>query len=81
MRCWWHSLLQQGANDRQSHLQVIIYTIWNVWKERCHKVFQNITISPEQLAGIIWQDVIAYIFLDKGLQNLASTSEMYTTNY
>jgi hypothetical protein len=53
-------MLRQGANERQSHLQAIIYTIWNVWKERCRRVFQNIAISPEKLVGIIRKDIFAY---------------------
>jgi hypothetical protein len=35
VRAWWRSLLRQGADDRTNHRQVIVYTIWNIWKERC----------------------------------------------
>jgi hypothetical protein len=41
-------------------LQVIIYTVWNVWKERCRRIFQNIATNADQLAGLSKQDVLAY---------------------
>lgn len=61
MHCWWHLLLPQGAADRINHLQVITYTVWNIWKERCHRVFQQIAITADQLASLIRQDILAYI--------------------
>jgi hypothetical protein len=60
LRRWWRSVLRQSAADRDKHLQVIIYTVWNVWKERCRRIFQNIATNADQLAGLSKQDVLAY---------------------
>jgi hypothetical protein len=60
LRRWWRSVLRQSATDRDKHLQVIIYTVWNVWKERCRRIFQNIATHADHLAGLSKQDVLAY---------------------
>jgi hypothetical protein len=60
LRRWWRSVLQQSAADRDKHLQVIIYTVWNVWKEQCRGIFQNIATNADHLAGLSKQDVLAY---------------------
>jgi hypothetical protein len=57
---WWRSTLRQGSADMTNHTQVLIYTIWNIWKERCRRVFQNVAISADQLAATIRQDILTY---------------------
>jgi hypothetical protein len=52
MRRWWRLVLNQGSADRENHLQVIIYTLWNIWKERCQRVFQQIGINADQVAAL-----------------------------
>jgi hypothetical protein len=37
---WWKNLSQSGQAEPKEHLQVIIYTAWNMWKEHC-RVFCN----------------------------------------
>jgi hypothetical protein len=46
---WWRSTLRQGSADMTNHTQVLIYTIWNIWKERCRQVFQNVAISGQDI--------------------------------
>jgi mannosylglycoprotein endo-beta-mannosidase len=60
IRAWWRSILRQGATDRDNHTQVIIYTLWNIWKERCRRVFQNVGMLEEQLVVCIKNDILAY---------------------
>jgi hypothetical protein len=60
LRRWWRSVLRHSAADKDKHMQVIIYKVWNIWKERCRGVFQNIAINVDQLAGLIKQDAPAY---------------------
>jgi hypothetical protein len=43
----WRSLLRQGADDMSRHTQVIIYTLWNIWKERCRLVFRNVVVAAD----------------------------------
>lgn len=41
VRRWWRLILQAGATDMESSLQIIIYMVWNLWKEMCRRVFQS----------------------------------------
>lgn len=49
-----------GGSSRELHLQVLIYTAWNLWEERYRRVFDNKTLNSGQLLDIIKQDIIAY---------------------
>jgi hypothetical protein len=53
-------VLNQGSADRENHLQVIIHTLWNIWKERWRTVFQQIGINADQVAALTRQDVLTY---------------------
>jgi hypothetical protein len=44
---------QQDANRSQR----VIYTTWNIWKERCIIVFENKATTPTQQINIIKDDV------------------------
>jgi hypothetical protein len=41
LRRWWRSVLRQSATDREKHMQVIIYTVRNVWKEHAAGSFKT----------------------------------------
>ncbi|CAN6230203.1 unnamed protein product [Urochloa humidicola] len=57
---WWINLVQSVRPTTDQHLQVLIYTVWNIWKERCRRVFQRKAMTPEQLEAVIRADVRAY---------------------
>jgi hypothetical protein len=59
MRRWWHGLLTPRIEDKEKQLQAIIYTTWNIWKDRCRRVFQNKAIAPDQLTVLIREDIRA----------------------
>jgi hypothetical protein len=50
---------QQDANMSQR----VIYTAWNIWKERCRRVFENKATIPTQLINIIKDDVQQWIIV------------------
>jgi hypothetical protein len=52
IRGWWRSLLRQGADGRSSHMQVIVYTLWNIWKERCICVFSERGYGCRSVGGM-----------------------------
>ena len=33
-------------------------TMWQIWKARCQKVFQDVTIPPAEIVAAIWEDII-----------------------
>jgi hypothetical protein len=44
LRTWWDSMLTEdlpGTTDAHTRLQKMIYVIWNIWKERCRRVYDN----------------------------------------
>jgi hypothetical protein len=38
-------------------MQKLIYIAWNLWKERCQRVFDNKALAHEAIHMIIKQDV------------------------
>lgn len=55
LKQWWLGLM----SDSQERNQIITYTIWNVWKERCRRFYDNKALTARQLAGLIRQDIEA----------------------
>lgn len=53
-------MLKTGTAPKAEHIQVMIYTAWNLWKERCRRVFDNKALSPTDLTAIISQDIALY---------------------
>ncbi|KAF8690821.1 hypothetical protein HU200_041216 [Digitaria exilis] len=56
---WWELMLGAG-NAQADHVQLLVYTAWNLWKERCRRVFDNKGMSPANLVAIIQQDIALY---------------------
>jgi hypothetical protein len=36
---WWKLITKADAANKDNQLQVVIYTVWNIWKERCRRFF------------------------------------------
>jgi hypothetical protein len=47
----------QDVAQRQERVLKIIYTAWNIWKERCRRVFDKKAVGESQLQDIIRTDV------------------------
>jgi hypothetical protein len=50
---WWRTMISsgtQGTDEVHSRLQKLICTVWNLWKERCRRVFDNRAVEPAVLA-------------------------------
>jgi hypothetical protein len=60
LKGWWHSMIQTGANEAKEREQKFIYTIWNIWKERCRRMYDNRAMTQIQLQSTIQLDVAQY---------------------
>uniref|UniRef100_A0A0A9FT36 Uncharacterized protein n=1 Tax=Arundo donax TaxID=35708 RepID=A0A0A9FT36_ARUDO len=55
---WWAEKLgPEGHNNFTERLQVISHVIWNLWKERCRRIFCHRMLTVQQLSLLIQQDV------------------------
>ena len=55
LKGWWSGLMSNSIERNQ----IITYTIWNIWKERCRRVYDNKAITSTQLTSLIQQGVAA----------------------
>ncbi|KAF8731670.1 hypothetical protein HU200_000388 [Digitaria exilis] len=46
-----------GVQASQQTELAVIYIAWNIWKERCRRVFDNKAMSMPQLVLLIKQDI------------------------
>jgi hypothetical protein len=49
-----------SVEQTQRRTQIITYTAWNIWKERCRHVYQNKATNEDQLAATIKQDIMSW---------------------
>ena len=50
---WWDKATQKVPKL----LNVLIYTIWNIWKERNRRIFQNSSMDARQVASRAKEDI------------------------
>ena len=60
MSDWWDDVSQWSQPEPARHLQIIIYTAWNLWKERCRRIFDNRALTQDQLVTVITSDIANY---------------------
>ena len=60
LNTWWKNPSQTGQVEPKEHIQIMIYTAWNLWKERCRRVFDHKELSVDQLVAIIRNDISNY---------------------
>jgi hypothetical protein len=48
-KSWWHNMLSSQQLNAKEQAQEVVYTVWNIWKERCHRVFDSKGLSTTQL--------------------------------
>jgi hypothetical protein len=56
-----------AAVDNQDRTQKAIYMKWNLWKERCRRVFDNKAMSATQLQQVTKIDVGHWSFSRRAL--------------
>ena len=58
---WWENALRPVPRERRQTFNGLgIYTMWNIWKERNRRIFENSALTPIQLALKIKEDVFTF---------------------
>jgi hypothetical protein len=50
-------MINPNAPGAKELAQRVIYIMWNTWKEKCRRVYENKGISADQLQALIRHDV------------------------
>jgi hypothetical protein len=48
----WYTMIGQGDDRRRT--QLVIYAVWNIWKEHYRRVFNNKSQTLAQVASIFF---------------------------
>lgn len=55
---WWNrALAGQAKEQRRRKASIMIYTTWNIWKERNRRVFQQTTAMPTRILSLIKEEI------------------------
>ncbi|CAO2206826.1 unnamed protein product [Urochloa humidicola] len=58
MECWWnYSLTGLPKNIKRDKASIMIYTTWNLWKERNRRIFQGCSASPQRILALIKEEM------------------------
>ncbi|WVZ92280.1 hypothetical protein U9M48_038358 [Paspalum notatum var. saurae] len=59
---WWLQMIgrEPDADKARYREQAVIYLVWNLWKERCRRLFDNKALNIAELAALVEQNVISF---------------------
>jgi hypothetical protein len=73
LKTWWASMMQTKPHDWEDRARKVIYTIWDIWKERCHRVFDNTVSTDLQLQDQIKTDMSQWLVAWSSRGELSTT--------
>ena len=54
---WWDKAVTVPLRERRHFNGMVLYTFWNLWKERNRRIFNNNSESVMQVAARIKDDI------------------------
>jgi hypothetical protein len=58
LESWWNSSIQSTVKEKRRRVaSLLIYTAWNIWKERNRRVFQGKSMTSQQVLYLIKEDI------------------------
>ena len=58
---WWEETARTvHKNQRRDFNGLVIYIMWNLWKERNRRIFENKLQSAQQVAERVKEDLVLY---------------------
>lgn len=60
LKQWWSEMIGMDSTRNDRKRTQVIYAVWNLWKERCRRVFDSKTQTPAQVASLTKQDLLLY---------------------
>jgi hypothetical protein len=58
MADWWNRSLQGLLKKTKQKLaSLLIYTAWNIWKERNRRVFEGVMVLPSRVLSLIKEEL------------------------
>ncbi|KAJ1276395.1 hypothetical protein BS78_05G211800 [Paspalum vaginatum] len=58
---WWEPAFSSlPKSPKRDFNGIVIYTLWNIWKERNRRIFENSALTPLQIALRTKEDVLTF---------------------
>ena len=57
LKSWWDGAAAKIAKEKRRFNGMVIYTLWNIWKERNRRIFNNTHESAMQVALRVKEDI------------------------
>jgi hypothetical protein len=58
LEMWWNSsLLGTRKEDRRRKSAILLYTVWNLWKERNRSAFDGVSALPSRIFFLIKEEL------------------------
>jgi hypothetical protein len=58
VRGWWNKLRRgKKHGEKNKEISMAVYTVWHIWKERGRRIFDQKSLTPSELAGLIKADL------------------------
>jgi hypothetical protein len=58
MAKWWEEASKVPKQDRKRFNGILIYIVWNLWKERNRRIFENTHMTAQQVASLAKEDIM-----------------------